>query len=132
MTEKNDKDTCPICFELVTNDTAHNCLQCMICDQKIHAKCEMKWNQERKPTNRFLRDDILICPVCTTDSIAYCGDLLIDINADLKKAVRNNPNMKGGKIYKKSKKNKKNKKSRNHKTKKQKNKRHKKTKRNKT
>jgi hypothetical protein len=127
MAKEIGKDTCPICFEPIKANLAHNCLQCMTCNQQIHAMCEMTWNKERKPTNRVLRDDILICPVCNTDSIAYCGDLPIDINTDLKEAVMNNQGMKGGKINKKSKKNKK---SRKQKTKK--GKKYQKPKRNKT
>lgn len=94
-----DKNDCPICFEEVKTSNPMNCYQCMTCHQKIHGTCELKWNTDRIPqANRFLRDDILICPVCKGNSIAFCNDTETDINRDRKEAVAKNPDRRGGKI----------------------------------
>jgi hypothetical protein len=105
------KNDCPICFEPVVQNR-WNCLQCITCKQKIHGKCEIEWNHKQKPINRLLSDDILMCPVCKGDLIANCSDLTTDINADIKKAVDENPHIKGGKT-KKTKKTRKTRKQRN-------------------
>ena len=90
------KDNCSICFEPVLSNPI-SCYQCMTCSQKVHAKCLFTWNQERKPTNRLLSDDILICPICRQDRIAFCADLNTDVNAEIKQAVVADPTRKGGK-----------------------------------
>lgn len=89
-----DKDTCPICFKKVDNHPL-NCYHCLTCSQKVHSKCVIEWNHSRKPLNRKLSDDILHCPVCMGDSIAFCGDDE-DMNAEIKAAVRENPNRRKG------------------------------------
>ena len=95
------KNECPICFEIVDENNNLNCLECMTCFQKIHTTCEIKWNTTRIPqSRRLLRDDILICPVCKQDSISYCFDPTDDINKDIKDAVSQNPNKRGGKLLK--------------------------------
>jgi hypothetical protein len=91
-----DKSDCPICFETVNVKNKMNCYECMTCHQKIHGMCELEWNHNQKKDNRVLRDDILICPVCRGDSIAYCYEPDIDINEDMKREVSNNPNKRGG------------------------------------
>lgn len=94
--QETGKDDCPICLQPVGNNRM-NCYQCMTCKQKMHGNCEIEWNHQRKPNNRLLRDDILVCPVCRGDSIAYCYDLTSDMNEDMKTAVQENPNRRGGK-----------------------------------
>lgn len=90
------KNECPICNEVVS-DNNMNCYECMTCKQHIHGLCLIQWNHTRKPLNRFLRDDILPCPICRGDSVAYCNDPTVDINADIKAAILANPNRRGGK-----------------------------------
>jgi hypothetical protein len=109
-----DKDECPICLNKVNPKIRINCLECMTCHQKIHSKCLINWNNTRKLNDRLLQDDILVCPVCKQDSIAYCYYPDTDINADIKEAVAEDPNRTGGKTkkYKKSRKHRKSRKSR--------------------
>ena len=95
-----DKNDCPICFETVDISDPMDCYECMTCHQKMHALCELKWNNDRIQANRLLKDDILICPVCKGNSIAFCNDIKTDINEDIKKAVAKNPNTRGGKMSK--------------------------------
>ena len=101
-----DKDECPICFEKVETNNKINCLECMTCHQNMHADCLMNSNNKRKLNDRFLRDDILVCPVCQEDFIAFCYYPGEDINERIKEAVKKNPNARGGKVkkYKKSRK----------------------------
>jgi hypothetical protein len=106
-----DKSDCPVCFERVNVKNKMNCYECMTCHQKIHGMCELEWNHAQKKDNRSLRDDILICPVCRGDSIAYCDDLDTDINEDMKRAVSMNPNKRGG-ILRRSKRSRRTKRSR--------------------
>jgi hypothetical protein len=40
---------------------------------------------------RLLKDDILTCPVCNGDSIAYCFSPDSDLNEEMKEAVAANP-----------------------------------------
>jgi hypothetical protein len=100
MEDEIGKDDCPICREKNIDTRNLQCYICMTCKQKIHSLCELTWNTERKLTNRLLKDDILLCPICIGDSIAYCSQPDIDINEDIKIAVRQNPNRRGGKINK--------------------------------
>ena len=96
-----DKNDCPICFKTVDISDPMDCYECMTCHQKIHSLCELQWNHGRIPqADRFLKDDILICPVCKGNSIAFCNDIKTDINEDIKKAVAKNPNRRGGKMSK--------------------------------
>ena len=60
----------------------------------------MDWNHKRKPDNRILSDDILICSTCRQDKIASCADLNTDLNAEIKQAVNAHPTRKGGKQMK--------------------------------
>ncbi len=78
-----DKSDCPICFEPVNVKEIMNCYECMTCHQKMHGMCEITWNHNQKKEDRFLRDDILICPVCKGDSIAYCDEPEEDVNKAL-------------------------------------------------
>jgi hypothetical protein len=97
--QETGKDNCPICLEPVGQDRT-NCYQCMSCKQKMHGNCEIEWNHSQKPNNRLLSDDILICPVCEGNSIAYCSDLTDDMNADIKMAVQEDQYRRGGKTKK--------------------------------
>ena len=99
-----DKNDCPICFEEVKTSNPMNCYQCMTCHQKIHGMCELKWNTDRTDRipkdSRLLSDDILICPICKGNSIAFCNDIETDMNRQIKDAVAENPDRRGGKISK--------------------------------
>jgi hypothetical protein len=45
-------------------------------------------------------DNIFICSVCEGNSIAYCNDTETDMNRQIKDAVAENPDRRGGKISK--------------------------------
>lgn len=113
-----DKNECPICSEVVNPSIIPDCYECMTCHQKIHGHCELEWNQtaiklkKQNGDDIFLRDYILTCPVCRKDRIAYCDDLGMDINEDMKAAVAENPNRRGGRKARKTRKSRKSKKSR--------------------
>jgi len=111
------KDECPFCLERVQDTDRSNCMTCMTCKQKMHGICNTappgpynpdvldeqpglyKWNMDKskaKGDARLLKDDILMCPVCNGDSIAYCYRPTNDINDFIKEAVAENPMAKGG------------------------------------
>jgi hypothetical protein len=94
-----DKNECPICLETVNTKVRINCYVCMTCKQKMHASCELEWNQNR---NRI--DDIIICPICNQNSIAFCHSPNTDINRDIKlELAENTDRSSGGKRRKKRK-----------------------------
>jgi hypothetical protein len=110
-----EKNECPFCLETVVSNP--NCFICMTCMQKMHGICNTApagpYNQgvrsaqpglhkmvmDRAATKgdaRLLKDDILTCPVCNGDSIAYCFSPDSDLNEEMKEAVAANPMAKGG------------------------------------
>lgn len=112
-----EKNECPFCLETVNKESRINCRICMTCKQMMHSICPtapagpynpevlnaqpglIKMVMDRaaaKGDARLLKDDILTCPVCNGDSIAYCFEPDIDVNEDIKQAVAENPMRKGG------------------------------------
>ena len=64
----------------------------------------MEWTEtmasRKNEDERLLSDDLLKCPMCRGDSIAYCNTPNLDTNANMKAAIAKNPNARGGKIKK--------------------------------
>jgi hypothetical protein len=98
---------CPICHKPVELSRM-NCLKCMDCHQKIHSTCENIYTEILKPKHRKNRlwDDILICPSCGEDSIAFCSIPKEDLNDDIKKHLNQVNKKIGGKTNKNRKPNK--------------------------
>lgn len=116
-TGAGEKDECWFCLERVDTNDRSNCFICIRCKKKMHGICNTvpsgpydqdtlnnqtglyKMIKDRalaKGADRLLKDDILTCPVCNGDSIAYCFSPTEDVNEDIKQAVAENPMAKGG------------------------------------
>lgn len=96
MTEEGiTKEDCPICFEHMNPSNRINCLQCMTCRQKMHHTCLWSFINRDLGRRRLLRDDMLICPVCRSNDIAFCFDTTTDLNEDIKNELKKNPNTTG-------------------------------------
>jgi len=124
--QPGEKTECPFCLQNVSETNKMNCFICMRCKQKMHGVCpnpnpsseynqgennEMGLHEESKKTQ-----DIMICPVCNGNRIAYCSmpeeDINEGIKANLDVASTSGGKRKGkrkNKLSKKSKKTKKNK-----------------------
>ena len=120
--QPGEKAECPFCLENVSEKNRMNCFICMTCKQKMHGVCpnpnpsseynqgennEMGLHEASKTTQ-----DIMICPVCNGNQIAYCSMPEEDINKGIKAnlgVASTSGGKRKNKLSKKSKKTKKNK-----------------------
>lgn len=117
------KDLCPQCSNPALDGNARmNCLKCMNCKQKMHLVCLVNKSYSDKPNDgsrgiRTLADDIYKCPSCGSSYIEKCIDPYGDVNRDIKNAIIQNPNRRGGRKNKTHRKNSKKNLRKNRKTK---------------
>ena len=89
------KDKSPFC----KSDVNHyfGGYECLECRQKFHGSCASTKSMREKPTDRYLRDDLVICPSCLSQSVATLSDPGINANHEILDALKLNPNKRGGK-----------------------------------
>jgi hypothetical protein len=85
-------DTCPLCKKEVTDK--FNGYECNMCDQKFHGTCASNKSKREKPNDRYLRDDIVICPSCSSDDV----ESLLDPGRNTNQKILNTIDMKGPNI----------------------------------
>ena len=110
------ENTCPLCRKEVIGK--FGCYECMDCDQKFHGKCATKKSYAEKPTDRYLIDDLVICPQCGSNEVESCADPGRNANQAILNSIElNGPNKRGGRKRKsrKARKSRKSRKSRKYK-----------------
>jgi hypothetical protein len=89
------KDKCPLCKSDVDED--YGGYKCMNCAQKFHGSCAFNKSMREKPNDRYLRDDLVICPSCLKHRVEMLSDPGINANYEILDALKLNPNKRGGK-----------------------------------
>ena len=72
--------------------------ECKDCDQKFHGRCAFKKSMKEKPHDRYLRDDLVICPCCLSDNVQSLSNPGPNTNQEILNAIdMKGPNIRGGK-----------------------------------
>jgi len=71
--------------------------ECKDCDQKFHGRCAFKKSMKEKPNDRYLRDDLVICPCCLSDNVQSLSHPGPNTNQEILNAIAMKGNIRGGK-----------------------------------
>ena len=88
------KEKCPLCKSKVDDNYGGN--KCLNCEQKFHGSCAFNKSMREKPTNRYLRDDLVICPFCLSNRVESLLEPGVNTNHEMLDALELNPDRRGG------------------------------------